>query len=297
VQGTIYHQLGSLAVDRSRPEEALPHLRLALAAFQRARDEHGQTRVLNALGNVEFQRENEEAALAWYDRSLELATRLGNVEEQAWARSNRAAVFSVVAEKEADPLRTRQLLDQALAEARAALVLREQLGQPATIAISHNNLGYLLRCVGALDEAEEHAHQALAIRQQIGDHETWKTLWLLEGIAEARGDAAAAAEWRRRKEAARVEAETRSGDLGMLLNAVSGLLQVAMQVRTAGTTLEQALATIGAPDGFLAALAGHSSWLVAHLQALATDAARPDGDVPAPYRDLVAQAWRQVQSP
>src|SRR5262245_16337726 len=35
---------GILALDRSRPEEALPHLRQALTAFQRARDEHGQMR-------------------------------------------------------------------------------------------------------------------------------------------------------------------------------------------------------------------------------------------------------------
>jgi tetratricopeptide (TPR) repeat protein len=254
-------------------------------------------RVLNSLGEVERQRSKPEAALAWYDRSLELATRLGYVEGQATARSNRAMLITKQAQGAADAVRGRQLLEQAIAEDRAALVLREQLGQPASIGISHNNLANHLRLAGSLDEAKEHARQALAILEQIREPRIWQTLLLLERIAEARGDAAAAADWRRRKDAARSEAKARSGDHALPPDLVLALLQAAAQARTAGTTLEQALAEAGADAGLLATLARVAPWLVAHLQALAAGGPRPVGDVPGPYRDLVEQAWQPPQAP
>jgi tetratricopeptide (TPR) repeat protein len=293
--GIVSHHLGGLALARSRPEEALPKLRQALAAFQRARDERGQMQVLSLLGDVEMLRGNLEAALAWYDRVLELTAQVENLGLRSVTYSDRARVFSQQAEAERDPLRARQLLEQAITDERAALALEERLGRAASAATAHHNLADRLRRVGSLDEAEEHARQALAVWEQLRDENTWKTLKILEEIAEARGDEAAAAQWRRRKEAARSEAEDRSGDPALPPEFVSTLLGVAAQARKTGASLEQALAADGAPAGFLAVLTQRASWLVAHLQALASGAARPAGDVPAPYRALIEQAWQQMQ--
>lgn len=296
-QGTIAQHLGNLALVRSRPEEAVAHLRDALASFQRAHNERGQMRVLNSLGTLESQRGNLEAALAWIESSLTLAEKLDDVAGQATARSSRAKVFSSQAQQASDPVRARQLLERAIAEERAALVLEEQLGRPVPIAISHNNLANRLRLAGALDEVEEHAHKALAICEQSHDPTTWKTLWILEEIATARDDKAAAAEWRRRKEAARAEAEERAGTLTLPLERVAPLLQLALQARPQGQSLEQALAAAGVPNDFLPKLAGRYSWLVAHLRALAAGATRPADPVLAPYRDLLDAAWQQAETP
>jgi tetratricopeptide (TPR) repeat protein len=67
--GILSEHLGSLALNRSHPEEALPLFREALAAFQQARDGRGQLNVLNFLGILERQRGNLDAARAWYERS------------------------------------------------------------------------------------------------------------------------------------------------------------------------------------------------------------------------------------
>ncbi len=296
LQGIIAQHLGVLALNRSHPDEAVAHLREALAAFQRAHDEHNQMRVLNSLGNVESQRGNLEAALAWYDGSLERARKLDSGEGQATARSGRALIFSTQAQQATDPDRARQLLERAITEERAALILKKQLGQPNSIRISHNNLADNLRLAGALDEAEEHARKALAICEQWRAPTTWKTLWLLEEIAAARGDAAAAAEWRQRKEAARIEAEARAGTPSLPLEMVAPLLQLAAQARAESLSLEEALTGAGAKDDFLPTLAARYSWLVAHLRALAAGAAHPADAVPGPYRDLLDAAWQQAVS-
>jgi len=212
--GILSQHLGVLAFDRDHPEEAVAHLRDALSAFQRAGDEPGQMRVLNSLGNLDGKRGNPEPALAWYERSLELAGKLGDVEGQAMARSNRANVLSDQARAAGDPRTSAEawrLLNRAISEDREALRLHEQLGRPASIARSHSNLAERLRFAGLLDEAETHAREALGIRERLRDRNTWITLGILEDIAGARGDAAGAAEYRRRKEAARLEAEERAG--------------------------------------------------------------------------------------
>jgi hypothetical protein len=206
-------------------------------------------------------------------------------------------IFSDQAQQTADSVRARQLLELAIAEERAALVLQQQLGHPVSIARSHNNLASRLHRAGALDEAEEHARTALDICEQLRDPHTWQTLWVLEDIATARGDAAAAAEWRRRKEAARAEAEERAGTPTLPSETVASSLQVAAQARRQGQSLEQALAAAGAPDDFLTTLAGRYPWLVAHLRAMAAGTARPADPVPAPYRDLLDAAWQQAQTP
>jgi tetratricopeptide (TPR) repeat protein len=171
------------------------------------------------------------------------------------------------------------------------------LGSPAEIAISRNNLANHLRLLGRLDEAEEQTRQALEIFERLSHPETWKPLWILEMIAEARGDTAAAADYRRRKQAARAEAEERAGTPTLPPEHVTALLQVAVAARRDGIALEQALAAGGAPDDFLAKLDDRYPWLVAHLRALAGGAARPIDAVPGPYRDVVDAAWRDVPQP
>lgn len=289
LQGILYQSLGDLAADRGQPERAEPLLRRALSAFQQAGNRQGEMQVLNSLGNVASSRGQPEAALAWFDRCLERARALGDVQGEAAARSNRAILLSEQAQRSADQAEARRLLEAAAAEEASVLPLKEQLGQPASLAISHNNLANTLRLLGRLDEAQDHALQALALRERIGHPNTWRTLWILEDIALARPDPAAAETWRRRKEAARAEAQARAGDPGLPAQLVVQLLQLALSARAAGLALPDALQQAGAPEGFLDAL---PPWLAAHLRALAArGASRPAVDVPAAFTSLLDQAW------
>ena len=286
-------------------------------------------RVLNSLGNAEGQRGNREAALAWHERSPELAERLGSVQGQASARSNRAILLSDQAQETTDPAARLRLLNQAIAEERESLVLEQQLGQPASIAIRHNNLANDLRLLaeasgrgfqpleepdhrqdaGAtaddgqdaratlLDEAKQHALQALAIRERLNSPDTAQTLWVLEDIAESRGDAAAAAEYRRRKEAAAAEAQQRASRQGLPMETIVALLQLALTARARQLDFADALRSAGADDpaALLAAIQQNDPWLAVHLSALASGREQPAAEPPAQYQDLLSQAWSATQ--
>ena len=288
--GIIAQNLGNLSLDRNQPEEAARHLQTAIAAFQRAGNERGQMAIFNSLGNVERGRDNLPAALAWFARSLETAERLGDIECQAMARSNRAIVFSTQAQRAADPAESRRFLNEAIAEERKSLVLKEQLGQPQGLAISHSNIADHLRR-GGTHEAQSHAEEALAIFESIQDPAAWKTLGVLADIAAARGDMAAAAEYGRRKEAVPSEGQERSGTPAIPVGIAVALLQVALAARARGDTLLQALAAVGADGDLLATIDERAPWLSAHLRALAERQPRPAVDVPKTSAELLDQAW------
>lgn len=335
--GILWQGLGVMLNGRNRPDEAVPALRQALDAFTRANDPGGQMNVLNSLGAADQRRGHAEAALAWYQRSLELAEQLDDLQGQAAARSNLAILLSDQAEAATDRQVRQTLLNQAISEERESLAIEQQLGHPANIAISHNNLADRLRllavarasspsadgtessplediggssddsragspCHGAgaelLDEAENHAQTALDICERLRDPNTYQTLNLLAGIAEARGDTSAAAEWRARAEAAYAEAQERAGAPSLPPDLVLQLAGLALTARQQQLSLSDALTSAGAddPDAFLTQLDGMADWLRPHLVALADpQGKRPAISVPEKFKAAIDDAWEATR--
>ena len=243
------------------------------------------------------------------------------------ARGNRAILLSEQAQETTDPAARLRLLNQAIAEERESLALDaatrparldrhqpQQSGGPA--AATGGGRWHGLQGVdepdhrqdaGAtathgqdaratlLDEAEQHALQALAIRERLNSPDTWQTLLVLERIAEARGDAAAAAEYRRRKEAAHAEAQQRAGRQGLPPQTIVALLQLALTARAQRLDFADALRSAGADDpaALLAAIQQTDPWLAAHLSALATGQPRPAAEPPAIPGPLVPSLVRR----
>lgn len=290
----LWQSLGILMVDQNRSDEAVGALQKALIGFNRAGDHHGEVRVLNWLGNAERDRGHREPAQAWYERSLELADRLKDIEGEAAARSGRAILWSKHAQDVVDPMKQQRLLNEAITEQRVVLALTRQLGQPVTLAVSHHILSCQLCQAGQLDEAEHHARQALAIRDRLHSPDTWKTLEILERIALARGETDSAAEYRFQKEAARTEAQQRAGRSPLPVHAVAALLQMALAAHAHNVVLADALASAGVDDPvqLLTSIETNDPWLATHMRALATQADRPAIDLPEQYAELVDAAWK-----
>jgi hypothetical protein len=103
-----------------------------------------------------------------------------------------------------------------------------------------------------LDEAERHAHQAREIRERLGLNNIWANYAVLADIARARGDAAQAAGWDRKRDAVLEELDRRSRGPGGLppqfLQAVQQLAIACAQASVAGAELapdvESALAQL-----------------------------------------------------
>jgi tetratricopeptide (TPR) repeat protein len=293
--GVTSQHLGSLAGLSGDPQEAARHIEAALRAFQRAGNKRGEMQAFASLGVADAMRGNYDAALAWYARSMSIAEEIRDIHGQAAVRSSRANALWNQAEQAGDPEESRRLRDEAIAEDRRALGLKEQLAQPRSLAITLSNLARRLCAVGQLDEAQSRAEGAVTIFEKTHDPEAWKTLDTLERIAEARGDADAAAEYRRRREAAFREAQQRAGTPFFPMDRVTALLKMALTARVRGDTLTQAAAASGAPDGALAAIEERDPWLLAHLRALAEHQPRPEVEVPKFFAGLLDQAWAAVE--
>ncbi|MFC1824667.1 tetratricopeptide repeat protein [Thermodesulfobacteriota bacterium] len=292
--GLAFQALGAIRDYSGDSEEAFDYFQRAHSAFQKARNRRGERQVLNSLGIIEMKRGNLDSALAWFDRSLQIAEELGDISGQAYARRNRAEVLRLQIETATDIERTRRLLDQAIVEGRQALALHEQLGQPEAIAASHHNLAISLRETGRLEEGEKHAKEALSFRETANDPDTWKTLWILEIIAEARGDATAAAHYRRRKEDSRSAAQGLAGTLSLPQQTLVQLFQLALTARARGDTIEEALTASGAQHDLLAIIEKRDPWLATHLRTLAGGERQPSVAVPQIYQKLVNQVWEAV---
>jgi tetratricopeptide (TPR) repeat protein len=294
-QGTVLHALGTIARDQGDFHEAASRLRMAHAAFHRAGDGRGEARVLNTLGNVEQVRGDLEAAVSWYARSLESFRALGDLQGEASARSNRAIALSKQIERSRDSDQARRLLNEAIAEGRAALEMYGRFHDPVSIATSENNLAAILLRAGQLEKAEALALRALATWERLRHPDRWQTLWILEYIATARGDAALAAEYRDRKEEAHREAQDLSARLDP--RAVPALVGVALQARARGLALSDALAAAGLedPESALRTIVHAEPWLHAHLTALAEGRPRPSADPPAAFRELLDDAWAAAE--
>ena len=72
-------EMGSIAEEQNRREEASNYFWDALAAFQKLADTHGECRAFGNLGNVFWSRGQYERALEFYERSLGLARELGDI--------------------------------------------------------------------------------------------------------------------------------------------------------------------------------------------------------------------------
>lgn len=195
LQGEMLQRQGAIQYDIGHYESAFDLYLQALDRFRRAGDEGGQMRTSDCLGSTEQARGNLEAAAAWYDRSRELALRLGDRRQLAAGAHNLGILHQNRAERTSDPTARKRELALAAASVEEGLAIRSTLADQVDIAASYFQLGVLCRLQGALDRAETNARRALFIDESLHHPDVWKDYDSLAKIARARGDEAAAAEW------------------------------------------------------------------------------------------------------
>lgn len=227
LEATCLQHQGSLADDRGDSDRAVALYRDALVRFQAADDVAGEMETCDLLGLAESQRRHFDAARAWYDRAHQLAVRRSDDRQQAATANNLGILFQLQAEAlppEATAERAR-LLEEAVASVDRSLRMSRKLGNEAYAARPLSQLGILHRLRGDLDAAEDHAREALAIHERLDLPDVWKNYANLEDIADARGDAKAAATWRAKKEAKLAELRARAaGPAGATPHLPQGLL-------------------------------------------------------------------------
>jgi tetratricopeptide (TPR) repeat protein len=218
LEGLTLQNQGRLAYIVQQYDRAVDLYQQALTRFQDANDDAGIMRTCNLLGAVEDSQGRLSEAMAWYERSHEIARHRSDTRALGIVAQN----IGIVCQKQGEA--ARQHGDEATAQQRfaeAERYLRESLrmkidqqNKPGE-ASSRSQLSQVYLLLGKLDTAEAHAHQAREIDEGLGlirglpiDY------YNLAQIARARGDEAQAAQWEAKRN--EVEAElarcARGGD-------------------------------------------------------------------------------------
>ncbi|HEV8151092.1 MAG TPA: tetratricopeptide repeat protein [Gemmatimonadales bacterium] len=163
--GRIEQNLGILDSVQGDHDCAFAHYRRALDAFQQTDDEAGCAIAYHNLGLIECRRGELDAAELSFERSVAIATRLGDVYLQGLCELHRAEVSHA-----------RRHYADAMLRAEAALRSFERLGDRRAESDAYKIIGKVLRDTGRLALAEERLRTAMTLAVETG--------WLL-GQADA----------------------------------------------------------------------------------------------------------------
>ncbi len=176
MRASLLNNLSILQMDRGEPEAAQASLEQALALIDpevEANDLH-RAGLLHSLGALAGSRDDLAGSRRYFEESLALHRRLGNLESVASSLHNLAELDHALGNAE-------------LARGRAeeALELARRLGDRATMAAAHRLLGLLDMEAGALDRAETGLIESLRLRQETGDRRS--LVESLNGLASLAG--------------------------------------------------------------------------------------------------------------
>jgi tetratricopeptide (TPR) repeat protein len=225
LSGMVQQNLGVVAEVQGRPDEAIAHFRLALAAFEDEADQDGMLWVLNNLGVLHTREAAYGRAEDMLERAFRLATVRGDVASQGIVDENRAALFLAtgrldkadaaiaraygIAEQRRDNTRraaAQRIMGRILrvrdASAAQAVAVFEralalcQLGEDVQLRVEIlSDLGDALRDAGEPGRARETWRRALDIARIAGftDLVTHLQLKVRTGVVDRRGGAREAA--------------------------------------------------------------------------------------------------------
>lgn len=191
LQAASLHQLGEVAEQREQLEEAEGLYQRSLAISERIGDRRERAAAFHQLGIIAQKRERLEEAEQWYRKSLAVAENVGDASGQA----NTLHQLGRVAQEH-------RRFEEAERWFQLSLAIDERIGGDRDRASNLHSLGLVAQQRGQLDEAEWWYRQSLSIDERIADERGHAaTLYQLGRVAEERGDVATAAQLYERAEA------------------------------------------------------------------------------------------------
>jgi tetratricopeptide (TPR) repeat protein len=182
-----YHQLGMVAQDRGRLDDAEDWYRQSLTINEELGNRSGMATTYHQLGMVAQGRGRLDDAEDWYRQSLTIKEELGNRPGMASSYHQ----LGIVAQD-------RGRLDDAEDWYRQSLTIKEELGNRPGMADTLHTLGSVALLRGHLDEAEDWYHQSLRINEELTNRPRLAMLYHQLGIvAQDRGRPDDAEDWYR----------------------------------------------------------------------------------------------------
>ena len=282
LQGAFLQHQAILHRARGNPARAAEVYEQAMALFQQAGDTEGEMQTCDLLASAEQARGQLDAAEAWYGRARELALKLGDPAQLGVTAQNVGILFQTRAEQAPDAESRAAWLRRALESIEESLAVHLERNDQVGAAASHHQLGQLHWMLGDFDSAEKKSREALEIFEPLDHPESWKVYGNLAKVAEARGDAEAAAEWAAKRDTKLEDLRQRQGGggkgapLAQLAEPLLALAQAVYASRASRSDLDpdaaEAVATL---SGLPPPLAEIGAFLRAVAAGKAGDAAPP----------------------
>ncbi len=273
LQGTTLQHHGGLSRKRGDLPRSAELFEQAIGLFQRAGDRGSEMQTYDLLASTEMLRGHLDAAEAWYSRGRALAEEIGDQAQLAIVAQNAGILFQTRAEQTEDSAEKEMLLRQAVGSIEESLAIELERKNDLGAAQSYFQIGKLLHMLGDLERAERQLLKGLAIVEPLGLPDVWMDYGELAKVAEARGDAEAAATWAAKRDAKLEEVQRLAGggDSPAALpeqaaQALLGLAQAVYAVRTLGgevppqvaevlAQLDEQAEPLASAGGFLRAIA------------------------------------------
>jgi adenylate cyclase len=156
VVGLLLLQLARAQTLKGNIEDALAHGLEAREILQEHGDQRGLTTTMRIVGDAYRQLGRLDEAADALEQGLQLAERIGNIEEIGGCLINLGIVNM-----------HRELIAEATSSLRRAIEEFERVGHGAGRALSYATLAETLVHAGELDEALEYSHRALELARSI----------------------------------------------------------------------------------------------------------------------------------
>lgn len=260
----------------------------AAQEFRGAGDRRGEVLALNALGNIERQRNQYERALSWLDRAVTISSDLEEPSPLAMSKGHRALCLKELA-RTADPNDRQRLMNDALAEEREVAAIFQQIGQLVNIAMAQINISNTLIDMNLLDEAGMEARKSVDTLEELCHPLTATALKVLERIAGLKNDNESRLLWESRRAVAEAWERGEEVEAKIPIEMASGLIELALKARAMGLPFKL-MCVLSRFD--LARLYAVEPGFTHNIVALAKrGAVRPKARVLSVYRPLLEKAW------
>ena len=199
--GIASHQLGRVAEERGRWDEAEKWFRKALAIEEEIGSRQHILGAYQELGRVAHERGRLDEAEEWYRKALAIREEVGDYQGMASTYHQLGMVA-----------RERGRLGEAEEWYRTSLAIRTQASDRPEMAKSFHELGNIALLGGRLAEAEEWYRKSLAIVEEVRDRTGMANTYDMLGVvAQRRGGLREAEDWYRNSLALKEETGNRPG--------------------------------------------------------------------------------------
>jgi serine phosphatase RsbU (regulator of sigma subunit) len=169
-KGFVHRLLGVAYYHQAKYDSALLEMFTALELFKHDSLQRERAGVLNNIGNVHYFT-NKQQAIGYYEQSLAIHKRLGNLDGMASQYGNIGLLL--ISEKD-----TAKAIEYSL----RSLSMYEKLGYKESIATSQINLAHAYREFGNYSLALAYAKKSFNLRRELGDKKGISLSTLIMGI-------------------------------------------------------------------------------------------------------------------